>query len=73
MSDTLSNGLLLISLGIIQSAPTQWVLALFLGFMNFWSNAPKFRPVGGGGGMCMLFEICEKRPFQKCMSWGGGG
>ena len=27
----------------------------------------------GGGGMCMLFEICEKRPFQKCMGWGGGG
>ena len=26
---------------------------------------------GGGGGMCMLFEICEKRPFQKCMGWGG--
>ena len=57
------------SLGIIQSAPTRWVLALFLGFMNFWSNAPKFRFVGGGG---ILFEICEKRPFQKCMGWGGG-
>ena len=25
----------------------------------------------GAGGMCMLFEICEKRPFQKCMGWGG--
>ena len=23
--------------------------------------------------MCMLFEICEKRPFQKCMGWEGGG
>ena len=21
--------------------------------------------------MCILFEICEKRPFQKCMGWGG--
>ena len=21
--------------------------------------------------MCMLFEICEKTPFQKCMAWGG--
>ena len=20
----------------------------------------------------ILFEICEKRPFQKCMGWGGG-
>ena len=26
-----------------------------------------------GGGMCMLFEICEKTPFQKCMGLGGGG
>ena len=30
------------------------------------------RPFGGGGGMCILVEICEKRPFQKCMGWGGG-
>ena len=50
-----------ISLRIIQSAPTRWVLALFRGFMIFWSNAPKFRPIWGG--MCILFEICEKRPF----------
>ena len=30
---------------------------------------------GGGreGGMCILFEICQKIPFQKCMRWGGGG
>ena len=26
---------------------------------------------GGGGGMCILFEICEKRPFQKCRVVGG--
>ena len=26
-----------------------------------------------GGGLCMLFEICEKTPFQKCMGWGGIG
>ena len=26
-----------------------------------------------GGGMCMLFEICKKTPFQKCMGWGGIG
>ena len=25
------------------------------------------------GGMGTFFEICEKRPFQKCMGWGGGG
>ena len=23
--------------------------------------------------MCILFEICKKTPFQKCMGWGGGG
>ena len=22
--------------------------------------------------MCILFEICKKTPFQKCMGWGGG-
>ena len=27
----------------------------------------------GGGGMCMLFGICEKRPFQKCIGLGGVG
>ena len=29
-------------------------------------------PWGGGEGICMLFEIYEKRPFQKCMGQGGG-
>ena len=23
-------------------------------------------------GMCILFEICGKRSFEKCMGWGGG-
>ena len=33
---------------------------------------PSHLALGGGGrGMCILFEICEKRPFQKCMGWGG--
>ena len=49
--------------------PTRWVLVLFVGSLNFGSNAPNFRP--SWGGMCILFEICEKRSFQKCM--GGGG
>ena len=22
--------------------------------------------------VCVLFEICEKMPFQKCMGFGGG-
>ena len=68
-----------ISLGDIWYAPTRWVLALFLGCVKFWSNALKFRLFGGGfgtrslcggGRMCILFEICEKRPLQKCMGWG---
>ena len=57
-----------IALGDIRFMPTQSEFATFRGFFKFWSNAPKFRSVGGGGGgMCMIFEICEKRPFQKCM------
>ena len=46
-------------------------LTFFQLFLNFWSNAPKCRHLGGG--MSMLFEICEKTPFQKCMGWGGIG
>ena len=61
-----------ISLGDIQNVPTRSKFAIFQGFLTFWSNALKFRPIGGGS-MCILFEICEKRPFQKCMGWGGGG
>ena len=61
-----------ISLGDIRFMPTRSEFAIFRGFFKFWSNAPNFRSVGGGGGMCMLFEICEKRLFQKCMGWGGG-
>ena len=50
--------------------PTRSKFAIFQGFLTVPSNALKFRSIGGG--MCMLFEICEKRPFQKCMGWGGG-
>ena len=39
--------------------------------MNFWSNAQKCCLFWGG--MRILLEICEKRPFQKCVGWGGGG
>ena len=55
----------LISLWDIRSLPTRSVFTFFQTFLNFWSNAPKCRHLGGG--MCMLFEICEKTPFQKCM------
>ena len=63
-----------ISLWDIQFMPTRSVFTFFQTFLNFWSNAPKCRHLGGGGGgMCMLFEICEKTSFQKCMGWGGIG
>ena len=70
---TRSNGAScsIISLGDIQLMPTRSVFTFFQTFLNFWSNAPKCRHLGGG--MCMLFEICEKTPFQKCMGWGGIG
>ena len=56
-----------ISLGDIHCAPTRWGFPHFpRGFLNSSSDAPKYRSLWGGG-MCILFEICEKRPFQKCM------
>ena len=56
---------LAISLGDIHNMPTRSKFVYFQGFLHFSARAPKFRFVGGG--MCILFEICEKRPFQKCM------
>ena len=58
-----------ISLWDIRFMPTRSVFTFFQTFLNFWRNAPKCRHLGGG--MCMLFEICGKTPFQKCMGWGG--
>ena len=54
-----------ISLGDIHNMPTRSKFVYSQGFLHFSSRAPKFRSVGGG--MCILFEICENRPFQKCM------
>ena len=60
------------SLWDIHNMPTRSKFTFFQVFLNFWSNAPKCCSLGGGGGgMCMLSEICEKRPFQKCMGWVG--
>ena len=59
-------GALGISLGDIQNVPTRWVLALFPDFLNFRSDLPKLGFRRGGGGI--IFEICEKRLFQKCMA-----
>ena len=60
-----------ISLGDIQNLPTLWVLALFGSFCNFRFHVQTCRHLGGG--MCILFEICKKTPFQKCMGLGGRG
>ena len=53
--------------------------ANFVGFATFWHFLQVLLPCGnmlspwggGVGGMCILFEICKKTPFQKCMGWGG--
>ena len=46
-----------ISLGDIQSVPTWWVLAFFPGFLNFSSDAPKYRSLGGGGYVYFLKSV----------------
>ena len=61
------------SVGDIHHMPTFWVLALFGNFYKFCFHVQTCRHLGGGGGMCIRFEICKKTPFQKCMSWGTGG
>ena len=53
-----------ISLGHLFPANTEQI-HIFQTFLNFWSNAPQCRHLGGGGGMCMLFKICEKRRFRN--------
>ena len=50
---------------------TWWVLALFCGFLNLWSNAPKLRSLGGG--MYIPFEICKKRQSRRGMGHGSVG
>ena len=44
-----SRYMVCISFGDIHNLPTQSKFALFHGFLNFLSNAPKFHSVGGGG------------------------
>ena len=48
------------------------------GFWHFSALSTTFASVckhvvTWGGGMCILFEICKKTPFQKCMGLGGRG
>ena len=52
--------------------PTLCVLALFEMFCNFCFDVQTCHHIGGWG-MCIFFEICEKKPFQKCMAGGGVG
>ena len=59
-----------ISLGDIHNLPTLWVLALFGSFCNFCFRVQTCGHRGGGG-VCILFEICMKTSFQKCMGLGG--
>ena len=56
------------SLGLIQNVPTRWVLAFSPSFLNFPSDAPKYRSFGGV--YVYLFVICEKRLIHKCMGKG---
>ena len=53
--------------------PTRRVSPLFWGFLNFFGLMCQNFVLLGGGGYVLLFEICEKRPFQKCMGLGLAG
>ena len=65
-----SRGCIHVSLGHPVGANMEQI-GTFSGFSQFFVQCTKisFRR----GGMCTLFEICEKRPFQKCMGKGGIG
>ena len=59
-----------ISLCLIQNVPTLCVLPVFV---IFPSLAPMCKHITTSEGrLCIPFEICEKRPFQKCIGWWGG-
>ena len=47
------------------------VFGTFPGFYEVLVQCAKISSCWGGS-MGILFEICEKRPFPKCMGWGGG-
>ena len=58
-----------ISLRDIRSLPTRSVFTFFQTFLNFWSNAPKCRHLGG---VCACFsKSVRKRRFRNV--WVGGG
>ena len=52
--------------------PTRWVLTLFLGFLNLWSDVPKFRSLGGhdGRGPCVQGHCARGPAAQGCCLQG---
>ena len=58
-----------ISLGDIQNMPTRSKFAIFQGFLTFWSNALKFRSIGG---VCVCFSKSVRKGCFKNV-WVGGG
>ena len=61
-----------ICLGDIRNLLIRSKFAFFSRFSQFLVQCTKMSfQRGGGGGMWKLFEIREKRAFQKCMGWGG--
>ena len=59
-----------ISLGDIRFMPTRSEFAIFRAVFKFWSNAPKFRSIGGGVCVCFLKSV-RKGCFRNV--WVGGG
>ena len=69
MSKTLSGtGTLAYLSGAVQNVPTRWVLALFPGFLDFRSNAPKFH---SSGGVCVSFLKSVRKGRFRNVGLGG--
>ena len=65
-----SRQLFAISLGDIHKVPTRSKFTFFQVFLNFWSNAPKCRSLGGGVCVCFSKSVRKGR-FRNV--WVGGG
>ena len=60
-----------ISLRDIRYMPTRSKFTFFQGFLNFSSNAPKFRSRGAGGVCVYFLKSFRKGHFRNV--WIGGG
>ena len=60
-----------IYLGDIRFMPMRSRITFFQGFLNFLSNAPKFRSVGGGGGVCIYFLKSVRKGRFRNVGLGG--